>query len=51
MLDLQLRQQAMVLSFEKMFMLSGIAFLLVLPLVFLLKAPRSTERIEVHVEM
>jgi MFS transporter, DHA2 family, multidrug resistance protein len=51
MIDLQVRQQAMVISFEKMFMLAGIAFLLVLPLVLLLKAPKSEEGVEVHVEM
>jgi len=51
-IDLQLRQQAMVLSFEKMFQLAGIAFLCVLPLVLLLKMPKQTgEKIDVHVEM
>ena len=50
-IDLQLRRQAMVLSFEKLFYLSGILFLCVLPLVFLLRAPKSAEKIEVHVEM
>ena len=50
-MDLQLRQQAMVLSFEKLFQLAGICFLCVLPLVFLLKAPKSAEHIDVHVEM
>jgi len=52
MIDGSLRQQAMVLAFEKMFMLAGIAFLCVLPLVLLLKAPALTgEKIDVHVEM
>jgi MFS transporter, DHA2 family, multidrug resistance protein len=51
MLDGQMRQQAMVLSFEKLFYLSGICFLLVLPLVFFLRAPKSAEKIDVHVEM
>jgi MFS transporter, DHA2 family, multidrug resistance protein len=50
-IDLQVRGQAMMISFEKMFMLSGICFLCVLPLVLLLKAPKSTEGAEVHVEM
>jgi DHA2 family multidrug resistance protein len=46
------RQQAMVLSFEKLFYLAGICFLCVLPLVFLLRAvPPGGEKIEVHVEM
>jgi MFS transporter, DHA2 family, multidrug resistance protein len=51
MIDLQVRQQAMIISFEKMFMLAGIAFLLVLPLVLLLKAPKSAQGADVHVEM
>ena len=50
MIDGQLRQQAMLLSFEKLFYLSGILFLCVLPLVFFLKAPKG-EKIDVHVEM
>ncbi len=51
-IDLQVRQQAMVLSFERMFMLSGIAFLCVLPLVLLLKVPeKGGEKVDVHVEM
>jgi DHA2 family multidrug resistance protein len=49
MIDLQVRQQSMVLAFEKLFMLSGICFLCVLPLVFLLRAPKGAA--EVHVEM
>ena len=51
MLDGQIRQQAMVLSFEKLFYLSGICFLCVLPLVFFLRAPKNAEKIDVHVEM
>jgi DHA2 family multidrug resistance protein len=51
MIDGQLRRQALLLSFEKLFYLSGILFLLVLPLVFFLKAPKSAEKIDVHVEM
>ena len=51
MLDFQLRQQAMVISFERMFMIAGIAFLCVLPLVLLLKMPDSRQQIDVHVEM
>jgi DHA2 family multidrug resistance protein len=45
------RRQAMMLSFEKLFYLSGICFLCVLPLVFLLRAAPGTEKIDVHVEM
>ena len=41
----------MVISFEKLFYLSGILFLCVLPLVFFLKMPEHAEKIEVHVEM
>jgi len=51
MIDGGLRQQAMMLSFEKLFYLSGILFLCVLPLVFFLKMPKSAEKIDVHVEM
>jgi DHA2 family multidrug resistance protein len=51
MMDGQLRQQAMVISFEKLFYLAGILFLLVLPLVFFLKMPANAEKIDVHVEM
>ena len=51
MIDLQVRRQAMMLSFEKIFMLTGICFLCVLPLVLLLKAPKPGEKAEVHVEM
>jgi DHA2 family multidrug resistance protein len=51
MIDGQLRQQAMLISFEKLFYLSGILFLCVLPLVFFLKAPKAGEKIDVHVEM
>jgi DHA2 family multidrug resistance protein len=51
MIDGQLRQQAMMISFEKLFYLSGILFLCVLPLVFFLKAPKDAEKIDVHVEM
>jgi MFS transporter, DHA2 family, multidrug resistance protein len=50
-IDLLVRQQAMVLSFEKLFYLAGISFLVVLPLVFLLRAPKTYEKIEVHLEM
>ncbi|HET7436040.1 MAG TPA: DHA2 family efflux MFS transporter permease subunit [Thermoanaerobaculia bacterium] len=50
-IDGMLRQQAMVLSFEKLFYLAGICFLCVLPLVFLLRAAPGGEKIEVHVEM
>lgn len=52
-LDFQVRTQAMVLSFERLFYICGIAFLCVLPLVFFLKMPESTpgQKIEVHVEM
>ncbi len=51
MIDGQLRRQAMMLSFEKLFYLSGILFLCVLPLVFFLKAPKDAEKTDMHVEM
>jgi DHA2 family multidrug resistance protein len=50
-IDGAVRQQAMVLSFQKLFYLSGICFLCVLPLVFLLRAAPTGEKIDVHVEM
>jgi DHA2 family multidrug resistance protein len=50
-IDGLVRQQAMVLSFEKLFYLAGICFLCVLPLVFLLRAAPGGEKIDVHVEM
>ncbi|MGZ4809089.1 MAG: DHA2 family efflux MFS transporter permease subunit [Thermoanaerobaculia bacterium] len=51
MLDGTLRRQAMMLSFERLFYICGIAFLCVLPLVLFLKMPKNVEKIEVHVEM
>jgi DHA2 family multidrug resistance protein len=51
MIDGIVRQQAMVLAFEKLFYLAGICFLCVLPLVFLLRAAPHGEKIDVHVEM
>jgi DHA2 family multidrug resistance protein len=51
LLDGQLRRQAMVISFEKLFYLAGILFVCVLPLVFFLKAPKLEEKREIHVEM
>jgi DHA2 family multidrug resistance protein len=50
-IDGQLRRQAMVLSFERLFYLSGILFLCVLPLVFFLKLPKHGAAAEVHVEI
>jgi DHA2 family multidrug resistance protein len=46
-------QQANVMLFEKLFLLTGIAFLFVLPLLWFLKAPaKSTApKVDVHVEM
>ena len=51
MIDGQLRRQAMMISFEKLFYLSGILFLCVLPLVFFLKMPERPEELDVHMEM
>ena len=50
-LDGLVRKQATVLAFEKLFYLSGILFLFVIPLIFVLRAPKNAEKIEVHVEM
>jgi DHA2 family multidrug resistance protein len=48
-------RQAMVLSFEKVFLLAGICFLAILPLLLFLKVDRSAEgaahKPELHVEM
>jgi DHA2 family multidrug resistance protein len=45
-------QQSMVLSFEKLFLMAGILFLLVMPLLLFLKAPAKTqEAAHVHVEV
>jgi DHA2 family multidrug resistance protein len=56
MLDFAVNRQASVLSFEKMFLLAGLLFLLVLPLLLLLRAPKvegdtKGEKIDVHVEL
>jgi len=49
-------QQAMVMTFEKMFLMAGIAFLFVMPLLYFLKAPKTPgggggPKPDVHVEM
>jgi DHA2 family multidrug resistance protein len=45
-------QQSMVLTFEKLFLLSGICFLLVMPLLIFLRSPaHGGPKVEVHVEM
>jgi DHA2 family multidrug resistance protein len=55
MIDFAVNRQATVLSFEKMFLLAGILFLLVMPMLLFLRAPddepRGGEKIEVHVEL
>ena len=50
-IDYQVRQQAMMLSFERLFYICGIAFLCVLPLVLFLRMAPHAEKAEVHVEM
>ena len=47
-------QQSMVLTFEKLFMLAGVLFLLVMPLLLFLKAPakkQNSEAAHVHIEV
>jgi DHA2 family multidrug resistance protein len=46
-------RQAMVITFDKLFFLSGLLFLLVLPLLFFLKSPnhRQQAAVETHVEI
>jgi len=52
MLNFVVNRQATVLSFEKMFLLAGITFLLVMPLLaFLKKGDKPAEKVDVHVEM
>jgi DHA2 family multidrug resistance protein len=50
-LDGMVTRQAMVISFEKVLLLTGILFLCVLPLLFFLKVNRQGPREKVHVEM
>ncbi len=50
----EVARQAMVLSFEKVFLLAGIVFLVILPLLLFLRVDRSAEqghKPEVHLEM
>ncbi len=53
--DAVVSRQVAVLSFEKMFLLAGILFLLVMPLLFFLKAPKSGGgsgvKADAHVEL
>ena len=53
MIDFNVTGLAMVLAFEKLFLLGGISFLTVMPLLLFLKrhGGAPTEKIEVHVEM
>ena len=44
-------RQAMVLSFEKVFLVAGIVFIAVLPLLWFLRSPRHGATAPVHVEM
>jgi DHA2 family multidrug resistance protein len=48
-----LARQSMVLTFEKLFLLSGILFLVVLPILIFLKSPDHDEKApaDVHVEI
>jgi DHA2 family multidrug resistance protein len=51
-LDFALFKQSTMLTFEKLFLLSGICFVAVIPLLFLLKsATHDAPKVEVHVEM
>ena len=52
-LDSVINRQAAVLAFEKMFLLAGILFLAVMPLLFFLRVPKSAKssaKADVHVE-
>ena len=51
-LDFAVLKQSTMLTFEKLFLLSGFCFLAVMPLLFLLKsATHDAPKVEVHVEM
>jgi DHA2 family multidrug resistance protein len=59
-LDRTVQQQANLLAFDRVFLLAGVTFLLVLPLLFFLKTPETLgpkkktephEKVEVHVEV
>ena len=49
-LDGMITRQAMLLAFERMFVLAGVAFLFVIPLAFLLKAPANMRgrKVDLH---
>jgi len=52
MLDFMVTRQATVLSFEKMFLLAGIIFIAILPLLFFLKTGgKPAEKVDVHLDM
>jgi DHA2 family multidrug resistance protein len=58
LLDFAVQRQASLLGFEKIFLLTGILFLVVLPLLFFLKTPSVTpttgdpeHKVEVHMEL
>ena len=52
MLDFIVTRQATVLSFEKMFLLAGVIFLLILPLLFFLKTgDKPAAKVDVHLDM
>jgi DHA2 family multidrug resistance protein len=53
-IDFMVNRQAIVLAFEKMFLLAGILFVVVMPLLIFLKAPKnvaSGPKPEAHVEL
>jgi DHA2 family multidrug resistance protein len=52
LINLAVLRQASVLSFEKLFLLAGICFLLVLPLLLFLKSPEvAAPKVDVHAEI
>jgi DHA2 family multidrug resistance protein len=50
MLAGSVQRQAMVLAFDRVFLLAGLLFLLVLPMLLFLKTVRTTEKVDVHLE-
>jgi DHA2 family multidrug resistance protein len=52
MLDFMINRQATVLSFEKMFLLAGVIFLMILPLLFFLRTDNTpAPKVDVHVDI
>jgi len=51
LLDFTVRRQAMVMSFERLFLVAGISFLCVLPMIVLLRGPKKDVAVEIPLEI